>query len=268
LHGKKERKWRIQLKVKCYSASSRFYGELRDLLKKDIINIENSVRYTFDNHPSVKDAIECMGPPHTEVSAILVDSKPKNFDYWLQDQDNIEVYSFDTIPDLSSQLLLPNKPKGELKFVLDVHLGGLARYLRFFGIDTLHDNVDPGDKTLVNISSQSCRILLTRDIGLLKHAIIRYGYWLRNTQSEKQFLEIAYRYGLGNNLKPFSRCSVCNGLIGEVEKVALKSRISSSLYSQFDEFWECGNCNKIYWKGKHYYAIKKQLDDLTNQLSM
>lgn len=245
----------------------KFYGAAKVLVKDKSVDVNDPVIYYFDNQPSVKDAIESLGPPHTEVIAILVNSKPKKFDYLLQDEDNIEVFSFDTKPDIPVKSLLPNQPKGKANFVLDVHLGGLARYLRFLGFDTLYEKVDRGDNILADQAKELDRVLLTRDIGLLKHAKIRYGYWLRNTQPEKQLLEVALRYNLKPFIKPFSRCSVCNGLIKTIGKNELKARVSMSIYHQFDEFWECENCHHIYWKGEQYFALKKQLDDLANQIS-
>lgn len=238
----------------------RIHGAARDFLNKNIIS--EPIRYLFDNNPSVKDAIESLGPPHTEISSIIVNSKLEQFDYLLKNHDDINVYSFDQIPHISEDKLFPNKPQGEPKFILDVHLGALARYLRFTGLDTMYDVLDPGDKVLAEISFRESRILVTRDIGLLKHSRVEYGCWLRSDQPKQQFLELARRYELIKFLKLFSRCSLCNGLISEVKKELIEGKISNSIYTQFKEFWQCSSCGQIYWKGKHYYRIKKSVKTL------
>lgn len=247
-----------------YGAANVFIQNERNK-QKISIDSDMPVKYFFKRNPSIKDAIENLGSPHTEIVAIVVNSKPENFDYLLHDQDVVNVYSFDTVPDVPADFLLPNRPEGKPAFILDVHLGGLARYLRFCGFDTLYDIADPGDIALASISDQASRILLTRDIGLLKHAKIRYGHWLRNTDPKKQLIEVNSRYQLNHFFKPFSRCSLCNGLISEVDKKQLKNKISTSVYNQFERFWECESCGQIYWKGKHYSTIKKEINELINK---
>jgi uncharacterized protein with PIN domain len=76
------------------------------------------------------------------------------------------------------------------KFVLDVHLGKLAGYLCMLGFDAVYDN-HASDPELVRISSEQNRILLTPDRGVLKHAAVTHGYWLRESDSRRQTAEVA-----------------------------------------------------------------------------
>ncbi len=55
-------------------------------------------------------------------------------------------------------------PEPEPRFVLDVHLGKLATYLRLLGFDALFpENYD--DANLARISAEEDRIMLSRERG-------------------------------------------------------------------------------------------------------
>ncbi len=245
----------------------RFHGEIIDLVTAEDKKSGKAIEYFFTGTPSVKVAIEALGPPHTEVSAILTNSIVIDFDYLLNNDDNVDVYSSDKNPLSSEQQLLPHRPKGEPKFILDVHLGSLAHYLRFTGFDTKYENSDPGDEVIASTAKQEGRVVLTRDIGLLKRSILKYGYWLRDTHPSKQFIEVARRYRLNSYLKPFTRCTLCNGVLHKVEKAAIENGLPPVVRSYFDEFWQCQQCHQIYWKGSHYQSIKTKLDLLIKSIS-
>ena len=244
------------------TASLIFHGSIRDLLNTVSCNRAGSVCYQFEEQPSIKDAIESLGPPHTEIIAITVNDIAVGFDYLLRNNDKVEVFAFDGNPTVAQQDQLPNLPNGIPRFILDVHLGGLARYLRFAGFDTLYSSMDPGDQSIAYVSKHENRIAVSRDIGLLKRSIIQYGYWIRHTQVQNQFSEIAKRYKLMAYANPFSRCTLCNGLIDQVEKHAVINELPPRVGEQFNEFWRCSQCQQIYWKGLHYLKIKKCIDDL------
>ena len=59
------------------------------------------------------------------------------------------------------------EPLREIRFIVDVHLGKLARYLRMLGFDTLYD-LALGDEQIIEKSLHEERIILTRDLGILK----------------------------------------------------------------------------------------------------
>ncbi|TMG87791.1 MAG: hypothetical protein E6H76_11145 [Betaproteobacteria bacterium] len=58
-------------------AQFRFYEELNDFLAPALRKAEFA--YTFTGTPSVKDAIEAIGVPHTEVDLVLVDGESVDF---------------------------------------------------------------------------------------------------------------------------------------------------------------------------------------------
>ena len=102
--------------------------------------------------------------PHPEIALILVNSESVGFDYLVQEGDHISVYPQFTSLEVSDVSLVQPQPLDEPRFVLDVHLGKLATYLRLLGFDALYRN-DYDDDELAQISSEEKRILLTQDRG-------------------------------------------------------------------------------------------------------
>src|SRR3990172_9870927 len=165
------------------TACFRFYEELNDFLTAEKRKRDNTVH--FDQRNWVKDFIEAMGVPHTEVDLILVNGEPVDFSYIVLQNDRISVYPVFEPLDISPLNRLRPEPLRKPRFVLDTHLGKLARYLRLLGFDTLYDN-HYTDAELTDISdSGEKRILLTRDKGLLKRKRITHGYFVRETNPER-----------------------------------------------------------------------------------
>ena len=234
------------------TAHFRYLHGLEKLLNRKFTSL--SAVYQFTGHPSIKDAIEAMGVPHTEVDYIIVNGDPVVFSYKIQHKDIIEVYPPGVSPTAKNiKHLIPplNAPK---KFVLDVHLGKLARRMRLLGFDTCYAN-HFDDARIISIGLQENRIILTRDRGLLKHRVIVHGYLVRSNQVESQLHEVLMRYKLKGQISLWSRCINCNGKIKSVEKVTILKHLEPKTRLFFKEFHQCSSCQKIYWQGSHYYKM-------------
>lgn len=238
------------------SVSILVMGELNDFLERS--KRYRPIQYFPDRHPAVKDVLESIGIPHTEIRLIRINGLPVALTQQVSEGDIVEVFPVGVCPEGGAEHILPFKPE-ELKFVLDVHLGGLARWLRLAGIDVLYQWKDPGDALLAQIASREDRVLLTRDINLLKRSIVKYGYWLRKTGSRNQFHEIVDRYDLKPLFKPFSRCVHCNEMIEPVEKSEIAGQVKADTLSYYQQFWRCPSCEHIYWKGSHFRKIENVL---------
>lgn len=214
--------------------------------------------YEFRGKPSIKDAIEAIGVPHTEVDLILVNQKSVGFDYHLRHGDRVAVYPVFERLDISPLVRLRDRPLRESRFILDVHLGKLARLLRLLGFDSLYRN-DYADAEIVRISHTEKRIVLTRDRGLLKNKRVTHGYWLRSTTPEIQVREVVQRFDLTSQIKPFQRCPTCNGFVQAIPKSEIADRVPPKSARYYHEFFVCQSCGKIYWKGSHYHNIRKKL---------
>ena len=239
----------------------RFYADLNDFLKPS--NRQQTIPYYYDTAPSIKDAIEALGVPHPEVALILVEGQTVTFKQPLNPQERIAVYPHfqqikaDFLGDLRPPLF--NEPK----FLTDQNLGKLAKKLRLLGLDTANFSTnDPSD--FIAIANAEKRIILSRSIGLLKHKSVIYGYWVRDVDILTQVQDILNRFQLKLYLKPFGRCSICNGCVIEVQKDTIAQLLPLKTKMYFNDFTRCKNCGQIYWKGSHYHRIEAFINQLTH----
>ncbi len=239
----------------------RFYEELNDFLPKE--KRKKTFEHKYSDKASVKDMIESLGIPHTEIDLILVNGVSVDFNYIVNNNDRISVYPVFESIDISGLQHLRAEPLRKPKFVLDVHLGKLAKLMRLAGFDTFYKN-DYDDGTIVKISIEQHRTILTRDTGLLKRKEITHGYFIRNIKAEKQLEEVITRFDLAKFIKPFTRCLICNTELRPVAKENVINRIPPKVKKYQTEFSVCESCDKIYWKGTHYERMLKILQPYKN----
>ena len=238
------------------TARFRFYGSLNDFLSPRQRN--SWISYGFKDKPAVKDAIEALGVPHPEVRAILANHSAVDFAHALQHQQQLEVYPAEKYPGLPENYQLREPYKGAEKFILDVHLGKLAKALRMLGFDCYYEN-NLSDQAIAAIAERENRIVLTRDLGLLKHRNVRWGYWLRSQKPNEQLEEVIKRFKLNNKFKPLTRCLACNELIEAVSKESVLDRLPPKTRAHFHEFFQCRGCRRVYWKGSHYEHMQEAI---------
>ncbi len=212
--------------------------------------------HRVNGHPSVKDTIEALGVPHPEVAAILIDGRGADFRRQLRGGERVEVYGDRDRPRLRrTPRLRPRLPVRPC-FVLDVHLGRLCRHLRLLGFDALYDPA-AHDAALAAVAVRERRVLLSRDVGLLKRSEVRYGYVLRSTDAARQTREVLDRFDLHARARPFSRCLECNGRL----RRAARRRVEASLPAGVREirrvFRRCEGCGRIYWRGTHWTYLDR-----------
>ncbi len=230
----------------------RFYEELNDFLPEE----KRKVRFTHNyiDRASVKDIIESLGAPHTEVDLILVNGKSVGFDYLINGGDDISVYPVFESLDITNVQHLRPQPLREPKFIADVHLGKLTRYLRMMGFDVLYKN-EFDDDEIVNLSITKTRAILTRDRGILKRSEVTHGYWVRSTKIKEQVIEVIKRFDLKNIIKEFSRCITCNSVLKPIFKSEIIDDLPPKVLKTQADFSRCPACKKNYWKGTHHQKM-------------
>ena len=243
-------------------ATFRFYAELNDFLTSE--RRYQDFTYEVPGNPAVKDSIEALGVPHTEVDLILVNGRSEDFTYQLQDGDQISVYPVFESVDITPLIRLRPEPLREVRFVLDTHLGRLAGYLRMLGFDTIYSN-DCSDEELAKISSEGKRILLTKDRGLLKRNIVTHGYYVRGTQPRDKLIEVLRRFDLFQQVQPFTRCIRCNGLLENVTKEEVLQFLPPKVKAGYDSYRRCRECEQIYWKGTHYERMQQFIQHVLHE---
>ena len=241
-------------------ASVRFYAELNDHLAPH--QRHQTLEREFFTPASVKNVIESFGIPHTEVELVVVNGESSDFSRLVRDGDRVAVYPVFESLDITPELHVRPQPLREPKFAVDVHLGRLAAYLRMLGFDTDYRNC-ASDAELVRIAAEQERILLTRDRGLLKHAAVTRGYWLRQTDSRRQATEVVSRFDLARLLRPFTRCMACNERLRPLYKEEIQKRVPLPIAARHEKFLECSACRRVYWEGSHYQRMQRWVEELT-----
>jgi uncharacterized protein with PIN domain len=217
------------------------------------------IERTLKEKTSVKDVIESCGVPHPEVDLILVNGQPVDFDYAIAGDANIELYAvgtrFTNFNDKRLQL-----PKLS-RFVVDVHLGKLARNLRLLGFDVAYD-AQAEDRQLLDIMERENRALLTRDRRLLMHAVVETGYCPRSQNADEQTVEVIRRFDLLGSTAPFRRCLRCNAPLQKVSKSEVIERLEPLTKIYYEQFRRCTGCGQIYWTGSHFSKLQKRLEKI------
>ena len=211
----------------------RFYEELNDFLPEEKRKKRFDHRYI--DRTSVKDLIESLGVPHTEVDLILVNGTSVGFNHLIHDKEDISVYPVFESFDIKDAQHLRAEPLRKPKFIADVHLGKLTRYLRMLGLDVYYRN-DITDIEIVKTSIRENRAILTMDRGLLKRNEIYHAYWIRNSDLEKQVVEVVKRFQLQNQIKEFTRCLECNTPLKMISKENVENRLPQKVKENQDEF--------------------------------
>jgi len=241
--------------------SFRFYGELNDLLNP----LKRQRRYStyVTIRSSIKDAIESQRVPHPEVALLFLNDNAVGWKELLHKEDRISAFprSYNLpIPEEDTLIkAFPNPPA----FLLDVHLGKLAKSLRLLGFDTVYYSIDRGDEALVKQAVKEERILLTFDHQMLMRNGIDYGRIVRNRDPKKQIIEVLDRFELREKHKAFTRCLNCNGLLVMPQDQSFLKHVPECVLKRLgpnvNRFRICSNCQQLFWQGTHTDEMLKNM---------
>lgn len=193
--------------------------------------------------------LESLGVPHTEIGAVTVNGGPA---------------ALHAPPPSGARVQVMARGAERLedpRFVLDAHLGRLAAYLRMLGFDTLHDRL-AHDADVAAASVRDGRVLLTRDVGLLKRGDVVRGAFIRATDPAQQLEEAVARFGLLASAAPFTRCLRCNARLEAVAKTSVSDRLPSRVREHYEDFGRCPACGRVYWKGTHFSRMVERIRSL------
>ncbi len=208
-----------------------------------------AVPVEIDRARSAKDAIESLGVPHTEVGGLSIDGRSAQLEDLLRGGENVAVAACAEEADPAA---------GAPRFAADVHLGKLARHLRLAGFDCLWSK-DWDDAALVAAAVGEGRIVLTRDIGILRRRAVTRGRFVRAVESEAQLAEIVRAFGLRTQLRPFSRCRECNLPLEEAAKRDVEAGLPEKVRALYSRFKRCPGCQRVYWEGSHFERLRAVL---------
>jgi len=241
------------------TAIFRFYEELNDLLPRD--RQKKDFEVTFQGKRSIKDMIESLGVPHTEVDLILVNGESVDFRYLLCPGDRVSVYPVFERLDIAEVTRLRNLPLRRTRFIADNNLGQVVKLMRALGFDVeFNPDLHPG--RIVEISKREKRIILTMSRKLLKRKEVTHGILIRPGEAEKEVRRILESLHIKSRVKPFSRCLVCNNPLEPVSKADILDRIPPKVRARCHAFSICRPCHRIYWEGTHVEAMKKRIQEV------
>jgi uncharacterized protein with PIN domain len=226
----------------------RFHGELNDFLAPAKRNIE--FEYVTGATDTIKHVVESLGVPHTEFEKVIVNGEVRFSNDQLSEGDRIQIFPY-------AEPILLTDPR----FVADGHLGRLAAYLRMLGFDTWYDRF-ADDVILASTASSEQRLLLTRDVGLLKRREVERGYCVRSDNPHTQLREVARRFALADRISPFRRCMNCNGHLYPVLTQEVEHLLPPHTRETKNEFSRCSQCGKVYWRGSHHARMLGWIEEL------
>ena len=141
-----------------------------------------------------------------------------------------------------------------MKFVADVMLGRLARWMRFAGYDVEYDRAADDDHLL---RRSRWRTLLTRDRALAQRARPDRVYFVQSTGAGKQMAEMLARFPSASGSP---RCLVCNHVIRRIRKERIRHLVPPYVYEKHRVFFRCGGCNRVYWRGTHFEHLSRMIE--------
>ncbi|SDR12539.1 Mut7-C RNAse domain-containing protein [Actinopolyspora saharensis] len=200
------------------------------------------LRVPHDGTASVGHVVQSLGVPLTEVGELSLDGVATTAEDRPTAGSLLKVGPLDW----------PEHVRR--RFVLDVHLGTLARRLRLLGLDIAYRN-DAADDELIEQAARQRRVLLTRDQGLLRRRKLREGAFVYSSRPDEQLHEVLHRFA--PPLEPWSRCVSCNGSLEATSKEEVSARLESGTRRCYDAFARCRSCGRVYWRGAHSRGLEE-----------
>ncbi|MFH9547346.1 Mut7-C ubiquitin/RNAse domain-containing protein [Streptomyces sp. NBC_00377] len=197
-----------------------------------------------DGVSTLGHVVESLGVPLTEVGTLLVDGRAVPVSHIPAAGEAVAVRP------VARPQRIPGAP---LRFLLDVHLGTLARRLRLLGVDTAYESTDIGDPALATRSAAEQRVMLSRDRGLLRRRELWAGAYVYSTDPEEQLRDVLDRFA--PPLLPWTRCTACNGLLRQATKEEVADQLRQGTQQSYDVFAQCLSCGRAYWKGAHHEQL-------------
>ncbi|MBC9717688.1 hypothetical protein H9Y04_34665 [Streptomyces sp. TRM66268-LWL] len=199
-----------------------------------------------DGSSTLGHVVESLGVPLTEVGRLEVDGREVTAGHIPAHGEVIDVYEVER----------PQTVEGApLRFLLDVHLGTLARRLRLLGVDAAYESEDIGDPALAAYSARDRRVLLSRDRGLLRRRELWAGAYVYSDRPDDQLRDVLGRFR--PELRPWTRCTFCNGELAPVTKEDVAHLLEGGTLRTHQVFAQCTACERVYWRGAHHVQLEE-----------
>lgn len=217
--------------------------------------------YTLERKASVKDIIECLGVPHTEVGHIAFNGKNVDFSFIPSASGMLNVRCIEPPFNVLAPTFLRPFPLKQIKFLADVNVIKLGRLLIIMGFDVSY-SASFSDHEIADISESEARIILTRDTELLKRRKIVFARRIKKDYPYEQLVETILFFGLEKQISFFSRCTKCNRKLVRISKEQIIHLLEPKTKLFFDTFFQCPQCTRVFWKGSHFDNIKNKIGSM------
>lgn len=202
-------------------------------------------------HPGATDTlghvVSSLGIPLPEVGALTLDGRPAS--------------AGDHATSGMLRVAALRRPQRTARtppaFLLDVHLGALARRLRLLGLDTAY-GTDADDADLVRRAAAEQRVLLTQDRALLHRRALPEGALVRGSRPADQLDDVLDRFA--PPLAPWTRCVRCNGALTPADAADVADEIEPGTRRTYRDFARCAGCGRVYWRGAHAAGLEALVD--------
>ncbi|MFI6645837.1 Mut7-C RNAse domain-containing protein [Streptomyces sp. NPDC050504] len=210
---------------------------------------------TTDGKATLGHVVESLGIPLTEAGELRVDGRPVPPSHVPAEGETVHVAAV-TRPQRTPGRV-PHPDGTPLRFLLDVHLGTLARRMRLLGIDAAYESEDIGDPALAALSAREQRVLLSRDRGLLHRRELWAGAYVYSHRPDEQLRDVLNRFAPSLTLAPWTRCTACNGDLVSADKDSVSGRLQQGTQRAYDVFAQCTACERVYWRGAHHQRLEE-----------
>ncbi len=162
---------------------------------------------------------------------------------------------------IHSKAYVPAPEDSQPRFVVDVMLGRLAKWLRIAGFDVLYSNRFT-DEELVALSRRERRVLLSRDTRLLVRKAVDRFIFLEDEDIQAQIHQVFTAARITDLPGILTRCLSCNEMLQETEHERVRDKVPPFVYETQTQFKSCPKCRKIYWAGTHRESVVRILRSL------
>jgi uncharacterized protein len=156
----------------------------------------------------------------------------------------------------------------EIKFVVDINVGKLAKWLRIMGYDALLFSGDD-DRKMVKTALEQTRAILTKDSQIMKRRLVTSGrikaILIKRDDIKAQLRQVVNTLNLDYHFRPFSLCLECNQPLVVRDKVTVKESVPAYVYKTQELYMECPSCHRLYWRGTHWQAMSRELDEMAKR---
>lgn len=153
----------------------------------------------------------------------------------------------------------------EARFIVDMNVGKLARWLRMIGYDALFINGIDDDR-LIDIALAEERVVLTKDTQIMRRRVVTSGrlkvVLIEKDNPKEQLYQVVKTLSLDWQSGQFTRCLECNQKLVPRTQEEVKELVPPYVFRTQNQYMQCPSCLRVYWRGTHWQRMRGELERL------